>query len=117
MKPAVEDRRLAEMLRLGVPEAAARAWLSEQEPEGEGPGPGEMPDCGPFVIWRENAAVWGCWMRLQTQWRTWPGGALQGLRYEALDVVLRRCREGEPDALFDQLIEMEHAALEAQNHG
>lgn len=116
MKPAVEDRRLAEMTRLGVPEAEARAWLAQQEPEGEGPAPGEVPD-RPFVIWRENAAAWGCWMRLQTQWRVWPSGALRGLRYEALDVVLKRSRAPDEGELFDQLIEMEHAALEAQTDG
>lgn len=113
--------------------AQARAWLAQQElDDGDGTAQDPDPDCdgavcaadpsAPLAIWPANGAVLGVWMRLQSQWRTGPRGDmdLQGLRYADAHLViertLRRLDEAERDEVFAQLIEMEHAALEAA-HG
>lgn len=112
----------------------ARTWLAQQDAAEEGDGAGLDPDpdadggvCAgdpdaPLAIWPANADVLGVWMRLQSQWQCGPRGDmdLQGLRYEAAQLVIERTlrRLGEPgrDEVFAHLIEMEHAALEAA-HG
>ncbi len=112
----LEDRRLDELKALGCDEASARQFLASEEVEGTGPA--DDTQAQPLRIWPENLGVWSCWLRLQTQWRFGPMGQLIGLRYEALDLVVRRLGgNADGDTLFGQLIEMEHAALEAQSDG
>lgn len=112
----------------------AREWLAQQDAtdDGAGTAPDLDPDCdgalcaanpdAPLAIWPANAHVLGVWMRLQSQWRTGPRGDmdLQGLRYDAAQLViertLRRLDDTQRDEVFTHLIEMEHAALEAA-HG
>lgn len=65
-------------------------------------------------VWPENHAVHRLFMGLQTQWHTNPlSGELQGLRYDAADVVLRRLALKKPGEVFEHLQEMERAALVA----
>ena len=67
----------------------------------------------PFEVWPENWPVIELWCRVQTQWRVAPMGGLLGLDYQAVDMVLRLTGAEQPLELFDDLREMERAALEA----
>lgn len=105
------DERQAELEKLGVGAEEAAAWLAEQDPEEEAE---EGPDTAkPLVIWPENWPVLQLFMRLQTQWRFSGEGKLQGLRYDAAEIVMRQLRMKKRRRLFDQLQEMEREALEA----
>lgn len=105
------------MTDLGVPADAAQAWLAQQSLQGDEESGGDAGEGGgggqPLLIWPENLPVWRVWLCLQTQWRYWPRGGLQGLRLDQADVVIRRMGLADGDTVFAQLIEMEHAALEA----
>lgn len=124
-RPA-RDERQTDLQGFGVSAAAASAWLASQEPEDtamDGHEDGQEVDAAPgapLAVWPENAPLLGLWMRLQTQWHRRPSGALDGLRYPAVDLLLQRLSP-EADAAaqrrtWEQLIEMEHTAVEAQ-HG
>jgi hypothetical protein len=71
-----------------------------------------------FNIWDINAAALDLFLSVQSQWRVlaiagFGGGALiwQGLDYSALDVTMRRRKAD--DALFDDILVMEDAAIRA----
>lgn len=70
---------------------------------------------------RANADAIEAWLALESQWRCispGPGAIIWlGLDYGAVDVVLRRRKWADPDALFADLQEMEGAALEVMNRG
>lgn len=127
------DERTDDLVRMGWSLERARAWLAQQDGLDDGGAAVDPdPDCdggtcaadpeAPLAVWPENGPVLGVWMRLQSQWRTGPRGDmdLQGLRYSEAHLViertLRRLDEPQRDEVFSQLIEMEHAALEAA-HG
>lgn len=128
------DERSDDLVRMGWSPEQARAWLAQQDAVDDGTGHAPDPDpdadggaCAadsgaPLAIWPDNADVLGVWMRLQSQWRLGARGEpdLQGLRYDAAQLViertLRHLAEARRDEVFIQLIEMEHAALEAA-HG
>lgn len=57
----------------------------------------------------------GLFLRLQTQWEKGPDGSRQGLRYPAAESAINLLRLPDTARLFDELVEMEHAALEALN--
>lgn len=111
----VDDHRLAELMKLGVSRDEAQAWLDAQEPEDEAADAPLQIDDGPLIVWPENRPVVRLFMQLQTQWRKRPSGALDGLRYEAARTVIEVQRLKRPRRLFGQLVEMEHAAVEAWN--
>ncbi len=74
-----------------------------------------------FEVMLANADAIEAWLALESQWRCispGPGAIIWlGLDYGAVDVVLRRRKWADPDALFADLQEMEGAALEAMNRG
>lgn len=114
------DSRQADLERMGHSPAAARAWLAEQDGAVPEDTDGQAVDEAPgdaLQVWPENEAVLGVWLHLQTQWRHWPSGRLQGLRRDALDAAIARLMRGDPvarqDEAWQQLIEMEHEAVEA----
>lgn len=129
---AQRDERTDDLVRMGWSLARARAWLAAQDGQDESSAADPDPDAdggvcaadadAPLAIWPDNADVLGVWMRLQSQWRLGPRGDmdLQGLRYEAAHLVIERTfrhlAQARRDEVFTQLIEMEHAALEAA-HG
>lgn len=108
----VEDSRQSELEGLGIDADAAAAWLAQQEAENEAACSDQT-----FVVWPQNWRTVLLFLKLQTQWRRLPDGALDGLRWEAVDLALRRARPPleEQDLVFDQLIAMEHAAVEASD--
>lgn len=69
-------------------------------------------------IFEDNVKSVEVFQRMRTQWaRSGMDGVLTGLRYEALPVVLRRCKvpDGEEfDRVFDDLQIMEDEALQAR---
>lgn len=126
------DERHDDLHRMGVPSGHARAWLAAQAPDDtstDDPAATDGHEChqppgAPLAVWPENWPVLHVWLRLQTQWReaTWcglPTGVLLGLRYGAAELVIARTLRGHPpdaqDRVFAQLLEMEHAAVEASH--
>lgn len=114
------DDRLQDLQRQGVDPAAARAWLAEQDGANDDPADGAAADeepGDPLQVWPENGLVLGVWLHLQTQWRHWPSGRLQGLRRDAADSAITRLMRGQPedqqDRVWAELVEMEHEAVEA----
>lgn len=68
-----------------------------------------------FEVMLVNADALTAWIAVETQWRIAAGaGGIQwlGLDYPAVDVVLRRGRFDDPDAVFGDLQVMEGAALD-----
>lgn len=112
LRPAiqVDDQRADELTKLGVAADTALAWLAEQEAEDE---EAEAQAAGSLVIWPENWPVLRLFLALQTQWRYKPCGQLQGLRYDAAEVLMRRGGFKKKRRLFAHLQQMETAALEA----
>ena len=78
-----------------------------------------MPDQPPapdeaFEVLPPNADALDAWLTCQTQWRVAVGmGGMVwlGLDYSAVDVVLRRMKLADPDAVMADLQVMEGAAL------
>ncbi|WP_347268183.1 DUF1799 domain-containing protein [Paracoccus sp. (in: a-proteobacteria)] len=67
-----------------------------------------------FEVLPQNADALDAWLSCQTQWRVAAGmGGMVwlGLDYGAVDVVLKRARYADPDAVFRDLQVMEGAAL------
>ena len=92
--------------------ATVQAWLASQVCEDEDEGVEPELDT-PLAVWPENWPVLQLFLALQTQWRFTPMGALQGLRYDAAEQVIRLRKVRKARQLFSHLQEMEQAALEA----
>lgn len=125
------DGRVDELVRMGWTRERARAWLASQTVDqgDEDQTADPDPDCDggvcaadpdqPLAIWTENHHAVGVWLRVQSQWRCGPMGSmdLEGLHYggvgQVIDRLLRKLPQDERDAVFAQVIDMEHAALEA----
>ncbi|WP_353428767.1 DUF1799 domain-containing protein [Paracoccus denitrificans] len=76
--------------------------------------PAEQPATEVFEVLPPNADAIDAWLACQTQWRIAAGMggiAYLGLDYGAVDVVLRRMRFADPDAVLADLLVMEGAAL------
>jgi hypothetical protein len=101
-----------DLTAMGVAPDAAAAWLQAQAPELEDAGPDLAT---PAEVWPVNWPVLGLFLRLQTQWTKDAWGNREGLRYEAAEAAMRLMRMPDKAAMFDQLVEMEHAALEVLN--
>lgn len=77
-------------------------------------GPSAPPAPEAFEVYRANADALDAWLACKTQWRCAAGmGGMVwlGLDYGAVDVVLRRSKFADPDAVFADLQIMEGAAL------
>jgi hypothetical protein len=116
---AVVDHRSAELQQLGVAADVAAAWLAQQEPEPDADdaaaaalGQADDPHA-PLAMWPENWPALTLFLQLQTQWRFTAAGVLQGLRYGEVQVVMQLLKLKKKRRLFEQLQEMEQAALEA----
>ena len=97
---------------MGMAEADARRWLEAQEPENAAPG-AEQAGGEPLEVWPENWPAVGLFLRLQTQWaRDW-NGRRTGLRYEAVEAAVNLMGLTDKATVFDHIVEMQHAALEA----
>ncbi len=73
-------------------------------------------DEGAFEVMQVNADTIRAWLSCGTQWRAAVGFARLiwlGLDYAGVDAVLRRLKLADPDSVFDDLLIMEDAALEA----
>lgn len=121
-------------MRLGWSIERARAWLAAQavqaeeandepDPDADGGVCAANPDA-PLSVWPVNGPALSAWLRLQSQWHrsAWNGKPL-GLRYDAarlvIDSTLAHLDAEHRHRVFAELIEMEHAALEAcddENH-
>lgn len=74
----------------------------------------EADETGPLVVWPENWAAVDLFLRLQSQWRVTPSGRLGGLRYDAVEAVMRMTGARKRRRLFGELQDMEHAVIEGQ---
>lgn len=95
---------------MGVDEAEARAWIASQLPEGEEP---EDDAEGPLEVWPENWPALGLFMRLQTQWMRDEQRRPLGMRHEAMQAAMAMMKLDDTARLYDELVQMEQAALEA----
>jgi hypothetical protein len=80
-----------------------------------------------FSVWPENWPIVRVFLLVQTQWNVGPMGGFSGLRYEAVDVVMRRVRvwddilekmvpiEDHDGEIFEGVQMMELAAMEVLN--
>lgn len=106
-----EDRAHLDLTTMGVSDEEARLWIEAQRPEGEDEGADQR---GPFSVWPENWEALGLFLRLQTQWLRDSWGKRLGLRYEAMHAAMQMAglKRDARARLFDQLVEMEQAAVE-----
>lgn len=114
MKPRGQDHSAQDLAHMGVPEEEARRWLQAQQPE---PDEDEepAPDLSrPLAVWPENWPALTLLLRLQTQWHRDIEGRRTGLRFEAAEAAMNMMNTGrkERPRLFEQLVEMQDAALE-----
>lgn len=106
LRGGVEDQaeRIADLLKFGVDEAEARAWVMAQ---------GE-PAPAVFGVWPGNAEALAVFLRLKRQWRLHPfSGKALGLDHAAIPSTLTLMgipRKRWP-ALFDSLELCEEVAL------
>ena len=94
---------------------AAFGWADDLPADGAGDaarGAADTAPGEPFKVWRCNWAAVECFMRCQSQWHKDAMGQFDGLRYPGVEVVMRRTRVSDKDAMFDKLQLMEVAALE-----
>lgn len=111
--PRVNDQRHIELTQMGYSEEQARQWIAAQEPE---PDPDATQAGGePTPVWPQNWPALGLFLRLQTQWVRGMDGQPTGLRYEAVEAAINLLGLPDKAQVFDHLVEMEHAALEALN--
>ncbi|WP_319496324.1 DUF1799 domain-containing protein [uncultured Cohaesibacter sp.] len=78
----------------------------------------ETPEDEAFDIMAKNKDSMLAWLNVETQWKviaSMAGLIWIGLNYTAVDVALRRLSF--PDAVFDDLLVMEKAALPILNGG
>jgi hypothetical protein len=102
------------MAAMGLPPDAAAALLEAERPEGTEPG----PDLDrPAEVWPENWPALLLFLRLQNQWHRDPEGRRQGLRFEALQSAMwmKDVKRADRPRLFDELVDMQDAALEVLN--
>lgn len=74
----------------------------------------DTPVAASFAVMRSNIDSFDAWLGCDSQWRVAAGmgGAIYtGLDYAGVDVVLRRSKLADPDAVFLDLQIMEGAAL------
>jgi hypothetical protein len=96
---------------MGVSEEAARAFIASQVPEGE-QRPEDEPE-GPLEVWPENWPVVGLFLRLQTQWMRDELRRPLGMRHEAMQAAMAMMKLDDTARLYDELVQMEQAVLEA----
>ena len=69
-----------------------------------------------FEVWEENAAVFGLFLRLRTQWRI-INSVVTGLDYPAVAVLMDVFSVDDKQLFFDDIQAMELAALAVMNKG
>ncbi len=99
---------------MGVSDDQAAMWLAAQQPDSEEQ---DLDLSTPTEVWPENWPALTLFLRLQTQWHRDAEGRRESLRYEAMQSAMwmQNCPREERPRLFDQLVEMQHAALEVFN--
>lgn len=110
----MQDDSPQDLQSMGIAPEAAAAWLQAQRPEDEQPG----PDLGqPTEVWPQNWPAVTLFLRMQTQWRRDAAGRREGLRFEALQAALwlMGCKPKKRRRLFDEVVDMQNAALEVLN--
>ena len=95
---------------MGVSEAEARAFIASQQPEGEA---ADDAAAGPFEVWPENWPTVSLFLRLQTQWMRDEQRRPLGMRHEAMQAAMAMMKLDDTPRLYDELVQMEQAALEA----
>ena len=88
------------MAAFGVKDFQPPAWMLE-EPEPED-----------FGVLPENWEAVCVFLACTTQWLSDAHGAVLGLRYEGVDVVIRRSKVADADDVFARIRVMEEAALQ-----
>ena len=108
LRGGVEDERerIADLMRFGVSEAEAKAFVSD-----------DAPRPAVFGVWAGNAEVLQVFFRLKRQWRLHPfNGKPVGLDHTAIPPTLQLMgipRRKWP-GLFDQLAVCENTVLEGR---
>lgn len=110
----VQDLRHLELQKMGITAEAAAAWVASQEPEAAEEGGDTLVQAsGPHEVWPDNWPALRLFLQVQTQWRWAPSGRPVGLAYQGVESAMRLRRLPNRTELFEQLVEMEHAAIEA----
>lgn len=74
-----------------------------------------LPEIEDFDVWQDNVDALNVFLRLSTQWKVAGMGGFTGLDYLALEAVLRLTNTSSTPELFDDIQEMERAALPILN--
>jgi hypothetical protein len=100
---------------MGVGAEEARAFIASQTPEGEEGPDAEADDApdGPLGVWPENWPVVCLFLRLQTQWMRDELRRPLGMRHEAMQAAMAMMKLDDTARLYDELVQMEHAVMEA----
>lgn len=101
---------MAALVKVGVPEALARERVADRHDAAE---KGARPD-GELRVLRANWLALRVFLAQAKRWRHLPMGGLAGLDATQIESTLRLMgvRRKEWPALFEQLLEMEGAAVE-----
>lgn len=76
-----QSERLADLMKFGIAEGEAKAWLSTQE---------DPDEVAVFGVWAENAEALAVFLRLKRQWRLHQfSGKPMGLDHGAIPATLR----------------------------
>lgn len=98
---APQDTVAEDMALFGAKNFKLPDWMTEQDVE-------EPEECGVLI---ENWEAVQVFLACGTQWRQDRNGILTGLRYDALDILLKRFRIEDPDDAFWRVQVMENAAV------
>jgi hypothetical protein len=88
---------------LRLPDFQGPAWMRQEQDEGEGEAFGVLPE-----NW-DAACVF--FLECPTQWRR-DQGVIAGLRYDALELIIRHHGCAEPDDVFRRVQILERASVE-----
>lgn len=97
--PAV-DTVAEDMKAFGAQDFQPPEWMREEAEQG-----------GSFAVLPENWDAVQAFIACATQWHCGPKGEPRGLRYAALELVLKRLRIEDPDDAWMRVRVMEQAAL------
>lgn len=97
--PAV-DTVAEDLAAFGMREVKLPAWMQEG---------GDVDQ--DFAVLPQNWDAVQAFLACSTQWRLDPKGAIVGLRYDALEIVLKRLRIEDPNDAWIRVRVMEQAAL------
>lgn len=109
----IDDQRLQHLQAMGVHPQDAAAWLDTQSIDLPGAVADAAASAEPYVVWPENWPVLQLFLRLSGEWRRTTRNRVHSLPVQAVESAIRLMGLRPRAQVYEQLHEMELAALEA----